>query len=150
MNDSTTTCLTFEQLYREGCRIQKTEPEHLALYVDLDKLWNHINNQEKSSEKDNFKHALSSDRVCIVIPYEMFRDKRLPPDDIIGEEEVIFACLGFDSYISKLIDIMDNSYGKNIFDGNETLLVKWKLMRLSKVVDLGWDKFVTNYLTTLN
>src|SRR3972149_11066427 len=96
---------TFADLYKEGCKLLKEEPDNLSTYTELDSLMTFIENHP---EKEQIKFALSSKRVCIVIPYEMFPEKRLPHDDIIKEtgQQVVFACPTYDRYISLLIDQM--------------------------------------------
>jgi hypothetical protein len=137
---------TFLELYLEGCRILKDEPERITMYQELDKLWSFI---ESHPEKDNIKYALSSQRVCIVIPRSMFLEKRLPPD---GEDEdgqsMMFSSPGYDHYFTLLIDEMKDTSGLDIHGSIENLNC-WKLNRLMRVVDLGWEAFTKSYLAPL-
>jgi len=94
---------------------------------------------EKSDKFESYKYALSTNRVCICLPYDIFQDKRRPPDN---EENLIFACPGYDGYVSEIIDQMEQNSDKN--------LVKWKLIRLGKVFDMGWKSFEEQYLKNLN
>lgn len=138
---------TFEELYIKGSEVIGDDPtENLPVYQDLDKLWKFIENHPKSSE---MKYGLSSKRKCVVIPYESFIDKRRPPDGKSRNgKPVIFACVGYDTYVSLIIDEMNNSRMLPTMK-DEKILVKWKLVRLGKVVDLGWEAFVKQYMEPL-
>lgn len=140
---------TFEGLYRKGCELLQDEPENLLSYQELDVLYQFILNHP---EKDAFMHALSPKRVCIVTPYALFQDKRLPPDMETAEGVVaIFACPGYDRYQSILIDHMTLTEGTRQYVnfGSVPMFNKWKLARLAKVLDIGWTAFAEGYLKPL-
>lgn len=137
---------TFVDLYKRRCQMDGEEPLHVPLYEDLDKLLVFI--EQNDSEKKPIKKALSDDREYVAIPYEMFEEKRLPPDDITENgTEVAFASPGLDVYKSLVIDQMNNSYGVDLFDDDLQMLTFWKLRRVAKVVNYGWDSYVSQYLS---
>lgn len=141
-----TTPKSYTQLYIEGCKITNENPEALSIYTELDKLLRYIRTHDSISF-ETFKAALSEDRICIVIPYEMFRDKRLGPDDILKTGPVMYASPGNDCYISLIIDQMTDVAEPIHFFDNQKQLRKWKIIRLSKMLKLGWTKYCTNYLS---
>lgn len=124
MNNDISNISSFVELYLAGCKINNEPGEWLLMYQDLDNLWMFIKN---SKYHDNYIAALSHKRQCIVIPYVLFNDHRLPPDDIIDGQEVIFASPGHDIYRADLLNQMQNNIGEHIF-GNIRHLRKWKLL----------------------
>jgi hypothetical protein len=140
---------TFADLYRLGCTLTD---DHLQPYIpnyqDLDNLRAYIDAMT-DDKKPLYLHALSEDRLCIAIPYEMFQDKRLPPDSRDEDGDLlIFACPGYDGYVSDLIDQMKHDLENNPH-GSHQGLTKWKLLRLGKMYRLGWDKFSEQYVAPL-
>lgn len=137
---------SFAELYLAGCKLLDDTPQYLNNYSDLDNVRKFI---EEHDKKDQLIYALSRHRTCIVLPYELFEDKRLPPDDVDDEgQQVIFACPGWDQYVSEIIDHMQNDLVNNQCR-REQSLVKWKLLRLGKMFDLGWDTYCEQYLEPL-
>lgn len=138
---------TFAQLYIAGSKIIGDDPTpNLPAYRDLDKLRTFVCNHPKSQD---IKYSLSAQRRCISMPYASFEDKRRPPDGAtVNGLPVINACVGFDQYVTLVIDQMDNSC-KLPHLKEDRYLIKWKLLRLGKVFDLGWEKFVIQYLDRL-
>lgn len=140
---------SFESIYREGCKILQEHPENLLTYQELDVLYKFI---EEHPDKDKFKAALSPDRVCIALPYALFKDKRLPPDGESQDgEPLIFACPGLDGYVSILLDQMTLTAGTEAYVnfGAVEVFNKWKLMRLARLFGLGWQGFANSYLAPL-
>lgn len=136
---------SFVDLYKKRCQMDNEEPLHTKLYEDLDKLLFFI--EQNDSKEKPIKKALADDRDFVVIPYEMFEEKRLPPDDVTENgTEISFSSPGLDIYKSLVIDQMDNSYGVELFDDDLQMLTLWKLKRVAKVVNHGWDKYVDEYL----
>jgi len=134
---------TFVELYRLGCKLSNDpSEEHTAIYQDLDNLIKFV---KEHSEFATLKYSISGERVCIVIPYELFGDRRRPPDSIIDGEEVIYASPGFDGYVSSIIDHMDNSYMSPMHRGNKKQQVKWKLAKLDLALT-DWEAYVKRYL----
>ncbi len=147
--DNQTLPSTFESLYKKGCQLLQDTEANLLTYQELDVLYQFILNHP---EKKAFMHALSPKRVCIVMPYHMFPDKRLPPDMETAEGVVaICACPGYDKYQSILIDHMTLTEGTTQYAnfGSVPMFNKWKLARLSKVLDIGWPAFAEGYLKPL-
>lgn len=139
---------SFINIYREGCRLLGESEDRILTYRELDHLYNFI---ETHPDKDAMKHALSSRRVCITIPYAMFSEKRLPHDDVIDDVPVVFACPGYDGYLSMIIDEMKLTTGTTEYFnfGSVPVYTKWKLFRLTRVFELGWEKFAEAYLAPL-
>ena len=138
---------SFQQLYKVGCDIRGENPHAISMYEELDQLLRYIRTHPEISFVE-FKRGLSSDRVCVVVPYYLFPEKRLPPDDTIDGVPVKYACPVSDKYISLILDQMKDSYGVE-FMGGEKNLRSWKIGRLSKVVDLGWSEFCRQYMENL-
>lgn len=139
----------FVNIYKEGCRLLEESEDRILTYQELDHLYNFIENH---ADKDAMRHALSSNRVCIIIPYAMFQEKRLPHDDIIDDVPVVFACPGYDGYLSMIIDEMKLTAGTTEYFnfGSVPAYTKWKLFRLTRVFELGWEKFAEAYLAPLH
>jgi len=136
---------TFEALYLKACDLTEDFPLFASSYRDLDSLREYIDSKEED-EKLQYLHAISDQRTCIVLPYEMFIDKRRPPDGTTKNgTQIIYACPGWDQYISDLIDHMENDLEVNP-QKTESFLIKWKILRLSKMYKLGWDAFSEQYL----
>jgi hypothetical protein len=140
---------TFAALYQLGCKLTDDHIQQYILnYQDLDSLRAYIDAMD-ADKKQLYLHALSDQRVCIALPYEIFEDKRIPPDSQDEDGNfLIFACPGYDEYVSDLIDHMKHDLENNPH-GNEQGLTKWKLLRLGKMYRLGWDAFRDQYLAPL-
>lgn len=136
---------SFAELYILGCHMTHDHfLQYIRNYKDLDNLRAYIDAMDEE-KKALYLHALSDERVCIALPYEMFQDKRRPPDSETKDGTLlIFACPGYDTYISDLIDHMKHDLENNA-QKTEQFLTKWKLVRLAKMYKLGWDAFKEQY-----
>lgn len=133
---------TFVELYKLGCKLSlDPDEEYIAVYQDLDDLVKFV---KEHPESDKFKTSISDTRVCIVIPYKMFKDKRRLPDDIIDGQEVIFACPGYDDYVSLIIDKMNNDYVLPVIKDFRKQIT-WKLAKLNLALT-DWNAYVERYL----
>lgn len=140
---------TFVAVYKEACVRRQESPDHVETYQELDDIYKFIMDHP---EKEKFQAALNESRLCIVIPYKLFLEKRLPPDDqIVNEngkmEDVMFASPGHDTYRSLIIDQMKVPR-KHMLMWLQTVqnVNSWKMKRLEKVVNLGWDQYRQQYL----
>jgi hypothetical protein len=137
---------TFVKLYKLACRMTNDKlREYLPIYRDLDNLMTFI---KEHPESEALKHSISRSRISIVIPYEIFTDKRRPPDGTINGKEVIYASPGSDSYVSLIIDHMDNSYMSPIHKNDLKQQTQWKLEKLSLAL-ANWNAYVERYLKPL-
>ena len=134
---------TFVELYRLGCKMTDDDIfEHIARYEDLDHLHQYIESKDEET-KIQYLYAINDNRVCMALPYEIFKDKRRPPDTKSPEGDLlIFACPGWDGYISDLIDQMK-------YHTDEPSIVKWKLRILDKMYRLGWQAYCEQYIEPL-
>jgi hypothetical protein len=139
--------ITFVSLYLEGSKMLEHEPEWLSTYKELDALLLFIENHP---QRDSIKHSLSESRQCIIIPYELTLEKRLPPDskNIKTGQKLCGICPEFDHFRSLVIDRMQDQSMCKIMDTVENLN-KWKIVRLGRVIDKGWEKYRKDYLKPL-
>jgi hypothetical protein len=136
----------FVELYLEGCKLLSDPPERLSTYQELDEIMEFIMNH---ADKDMILASLSSTRPHIVLPYSLRSDNRLPPDDYNERNEpVFFSSPGLDRYTSLLLDRMTDQSLLDIYQSVE-VLNKWKLLRLQKVFDIGWNEYCQQYLAPL-
>ena len=138
---------TFEKLYLEGCKIKEEDPIHIELYRDIDRARKFIESKDPESKK-NYTNSINDNRVCMVIPYNLSPDKRLPPDDIIDGQEVAFVSLQIDYYKREILDQFSNNYGEDILGGIKNLNY-WKLSKLGRVYTRCWESYVEQYLSGL-
>jgi hypothetical protein len=133
---------SFVELYKLGCKLSNDPlEEHLPMYQDMDNLIKFINEHPESKL---LKYSISDTRLGVFFPYDDFIDKRRPPDDFINGRDVIFICLGFDTYVSMIIDRMDNSH-KNPMVKDIKSQIKWKLLKLDLAFK-DWNAYVQRYL----
>jgi len=137
----------FIQLYKNGCKMRNENTVLIELYRDLDKLLNYINNHVN---KTKYENALSDKRIVITLPYMISPYYQYLPHDGVTKEGIKYSLVSFSTmkYRLDLINHMDNSYGIELF-GNHKILNSWKLLRLEKVINMGWNLFAENYLKTL-
>lgn len=140
---------SFVALYKHGCRIKGEEDEHVKMYEDLDNLTIFINSQKEETYKI-IMMGFSPDRICITVPYDsaIVDHRRLPEGKDKDGNPVSFITLLSSSMVSLVIDQMDNEYIPGYFD-EEKELVTWKLKRLEKMYNMGWEKFVNQYIDGL-
>jgi len=135
----------FEELYIEACKITEEEPDRVEIYKDVDRVMNFI---EEHEECEMFADALDPERTCIVIPYEMYQDKRLPPNGITDDDILtISASPGLDKYRSLLVDQMESDEGADLM-GNIKRLREWKLSIVSRALREMWEDYCRRYLET--
>ena len=135
---------TFVELYKLGCKMTKESEEHLQAYEDLDNLVKFVNEHEKSKE---LKFSISDERICIVVPYQLYSDKRRQHDGIVDGKKVIYVCPGYEIYISEIIDQMNNTYILSVFR-NLRQQISWKLEKLNLALT-DWEAYLERYLAPL-